>query len=78
MEKKTLGNKAFGREKALLILPPECLLYCGPFCPFLLPQPFCTPSSSLTWMRSQPPNWSPCLHSLLLQFLAYSEGATVI
>ena len=77
-EKKALGKAAFGRHKGLLVLPPECLLYSGPFSLFSLPQPFCKPSSSLTWTCSQPLNWSPCLHPLLLQTLVYSAGATVI
>lgn len=77
-EKKALGKTAFGRHKALLVLPPECLLYFGPFSLFSLPQPFCRPSSSLTWTCSQPPNWSPCLYPLPLQTLSYSARATVI
>lgn len=28
-EKKALGKTAFGRHKALLVFPPECLLYFG-------------------------------------------------
>lgn len=77
-EKKSLGKMAFGRPRALLMLPPECLLYYGPFSPFSPPRPSCRPSSSLTWMRSQPPNWSLCLHPLPFQSIPYSSGASVI
>lgn len=60
------GESSVGRQKALRRVPPECLLYCGPFSPFSRPQSTCRPTSSLACIHSQPPTWSPCLHSLSL------------
>lgn len=68
------GESSVGRQKALRRVPPECLLYCGPFSPFSRPQPTCRPTSSLACIHSQPPTRSPCLHSLY----CVSTGATVI